>query len=62
MIKGDGGAAGLTESVAALRRWMVAGLEIARAVGEFERTYHVRKPGDTRHHEPSVPICSESFC
>ena len=56
MIKGDGGAVGLTESPTALRRWMVAGPEIARAVREFEGAYDVRKPGDTRHHEqvPSV--------
>ena len=35
---------------------MVAGPEIARAVREFERTYEVGKPCDTRHHEqvPSV--------
>ena len=48
MIKGDGGAVGLTESPAALRRWMVAGSEIARAVREFERTYDVGRPYDTR--------------
>ena len=51
MIKGDGGAVGLTESPVALRRWMVAGPEIARAVKEFERTYAVGRHGDTRHHE-----------
>ena len=51
MIKGDGGAVGLTESPVALRRWMVAGPEIARAVKEFERTYDVGRHGDTHHHE-----------
>ena len=60
MIKGDGGAVGLTESPAALRRWMVAGPEIARAVREFERTYDVGKPGDTRHHE-QVPSVQKAF-
>lgn len=56
MIKGDRGAVGLTESPTALRRWIVAGPEIARAVREFEDAYDIRKPGDTRHHEqvPSV--------
>ena len=36
LVKGDGGAIGLTESPEALRRWMVSGPEIARIVGEFE--------------------------
>lgn len=31
IIKGNGGAVGLTEILTALRRWMVAGPEIARA-------------------------------
>ena len=60
MIKGDGGAVGLTESPAALRRWMVAGPEIARAVREFERTYDVGRPDDTRHHE-QVPSVQKAF-
>ena len=34
MIKGEGGAVVLTESPAALRRWMIGGPEIARAVRE----------------------------
>lgn len=36
MVKGDGGAVGLTEHPGALRRWMVSGPEIARMVSEFE--------------------------
>lgn len=36
VIKGDGGAVGLTENEAALKRWMVSGPEIARIVNEFE--------------------------
>lgn len=51
MTKGDGGAVGLTESPAALRRWIIAGPEIARAVNEFESAYEVRKPANTCHHE-----------
>ena len=51
MSKGDGGAVGLTESSAALRCWMVAGPEIARAVNEFESACEVRKPANTCHHE-----------
>ncbi|KAG1709814.1 Dimethylglycine dehydrogenase, mitochondrial [Nymphon striatum] len=35
-IKGDGGAVGLTDNPAALRRWMIAGLEVARVIEEFQ--------------------------
>ena len=34
--KGDGGAVGLTDNPSALRRWMIAGPEIARVIGEFD--------------------------
>ena len=37
-VKGDGGAVGLTENPAALRRWMVSGPEVARAINEFQTT------------------------
>ena len=33
-VKGDGGAVGLTENPAALRRWMVSGPEMARLIQE----------------------------
>ena len=36
LVKGEGGAVGLTENPSALRRWMVAGPEIARMVQEVE--------------------------
>ena len=35
-VKGGGGAVGLTENPAALRRWMVSGPEMARLIEEFE--------------------------
>ena len=59
-IKGDGGAVGLTENPAALRRWMVAGPEIARVVKEFESTYVEQKPNDVHHHE-QVPAVQKAF-
>ena len=36
VVKCDGGAVGLTEDPAALRGWMVVGIEICRLVIEFE--------------------------
>ena len=55
MIKGDGGAVGLTENPSALRRWMVAGPEVARVVEEFHSDQDHRFRS-TKHHDqtPSV--------
>ena len=50
-VNGDGGAVGLTENPAALRRWMVSGPEMARLIGEFEVSTRKRKKTDFRHHE-----------
>ena len=56
-VKGDGGAIGLTDNATALRRWMVAGPEVARVIVEFEDfNMHPRNHEEPRHHEetPSV--------
>ena len=48
IVKGDEGAVGLTENPAALRRWMISGLEAARLITEFEAssdTNEEMKPG-----------------
>ena len=48
-VKGDGGAIGLTDNATALRRWMVAGPEVARVIVEFEDfNMHPRNQEDTR--------------
>ncbi len=60
VIKGEGGAVGLTENPAALRRWMIAGPEIARIVKEFEATFLVQESSDVRHHE-QVPSVQRNF-
>ncbi len=36
LVKGDGGATGVTENVVAMRRWSVPGTETARLIDEFE--------------------------
>ena len=38
-IKGEGGAVGLTEDPAALRRWMLAGPEVSRVIAEYEDAF-----------------------
>lgn len=51
LVKGDGGAVGLTENPAALRRWMVSGPEMARLIHEFEGSTEKSQATDRRHHE-----------
>lgn len=58
VVKGEGGAVGLTESAAALRRWMIAGPELSRMIEEFEDVEsndHI-----TKHHE-SMPSFQRNF-
>ena len=51
-MKDDGGAIGLTESPAALQRWMVSGPEMAYLVNEFEASVnHTQTSVDIRHHK-----------
>ena len=54
-VKGEGGAIGLTQNGELLQRWMVAGPEVARLVGEFESSLkHQQKlPTATTNHEHS---------
>ena len=51
LVKGDGGAVGLTENPGALRRWMVAGPELARMIQEFEESTPRPVKEDRRHHD-----------
>ncbi|XP_078364322.1 uncharacterized protein LOC144648717 isoform X1 [Oculina patagonica] len=48
IVKGEGGAVGLTENPAALRRWMVAGPELSRMVDKFEETISAKE--SQKHH------------
>ena len=51
LIKGDGGVIGITESEAALTRWITASPEILRILGEFEG--HVESVCDEHHEQKS---------
>ena len=55
-VKGDGGAVGLTENPSALRRWMIAGPEVARVIGEFEKSAIPENRRVDTHHHASVQI------
>ena len=56
IVKGDGGAVGLTENQTALRRWMVSGAEVTRVIQDFERTLtpDEKEPLELDHHEQSL--------
>ena len=60
-VMGGGGAIGLTDNATALRRWMVAGPEVARVIVEFEDfNMHPRTQEETRHHE-EIPSVQNTF-
>lgn len=59
-VKEDRGAVGLTEDPGALRRWMVAGPEIARMIQEFEHSDTPRDGKNLRHHE-EIPGVQKAF-
>ena len=55
LVKGSGGAVGLTENPSAFRKWMIAGPEQARLLKEFERELSMEENNEYHHHE-------EGFC
>jgi len=61
VVKGDGGAVGLTESPAALQRWMVCGPEMARLLNDFDMSINqAQSTPDVRHHEQR-PAVQKTF-
>src|SRR6218665_1990072 len=58
MIKGDGGAIGITENEATLSRWVIVGPEIMRILHEFEDGKN-SSPDDFKHHEQK-PACQNA--
>ena len=59
IVKGDGGAIGLTENPSALARWMVAGPEISRVANEFESHLKGDSCTDLKHHDQSPAVQKE---
>ena len=53
MVKGGGGAVGLTENSSVLRQWMVSGPGVARFVNEFETSMPTRSAAESeeKHHD-----------
>ena len=63
-VKGSGGAIGLTGNPGALRRWMIAGPEIARITSEFEQQTVKQQHGASgtgQHHHDHKPGVQAAF-
>ena len=62
VIKGDGGAIGVTEDPSALRRWMVASPEISRLVANYETVSGTKDAKKSnRHHEQTETVQRSLF-
>ena len=56
-VKDGGGVVGLTENPSALQRWMIAGPEVARVIGEFENSaIPENRRMDTHHHDQTASV------
>ena len=49
LVKGEGGAVGLTSNVNALKRWMIAGPEVSRLMKNFEECLPTSKQSQDHH-------------
>ena len=57
LIKGDGGAVGLTDNPSALQRWMIAGPEVARVIEEFHKGLdQCSCKTNTAHHDQTPTV------
>ena len=62
VIKGDGGAIGLTEDPSALRRWMIAGPEVSRVLAGYEAMSGMKDATcSSRHHEQTLSAQKSFF-
>lgn len=62
IIKGVGGAIGLTESDASLKRWVVTGPEVSRLLEEFESsTADVEMPSSNKEHHNANKTSQKTF-
>eukprot|EP00918_Siedleckia_nematoides_P073581 GHVU01160593.1.p1 GENE.GHVU01160593.1~~GHVU01160593.1.p1 ORF type:complete len:241 (-),score=23.69 GHVU01160593.1:1062-1784(-) len=60
LIKGDGGAVGITEDESALRRWMIAGPEVCILAAQYDSFSQDKSTFQTKHHE-EIPSVQKSF-
>ena len=60
-VKGEGGVVVLTENPAALKRWMIAGPEVARIIQEFEEASFKEVSEEKSHHHEQTPGVQAAF-
>ena len=60
LVKGEGGAVGLTNNTNALKRWMIAGPEICKIVKDFEEQI-TRTAIPSLHHHEQLPSIQKTF-
>ena len=58
VVKGDSGVIGITEKESALRRWMIAGLEMARIISEISVKH---SPKSKCSHHEQIPSIQSRF-
>ena len=61
VVKGDGGVVGITENEEALKRWTVAGPEIARILNDYEVTFDRKQKGASDLHHEQHPSTQRRF-
>ena len=54
LVKGSGGAVGLTDNPSAFKKWVIAGPEQARLVKESEQQYISEESNKQQHHEEGI--------
>ncbi|KAL7408248.1 hypothetical protein ABVT39_020295 [Epinephelus coioides] len=60
-VKSAGGAIGLTENASALRRWMVAGPEVATLSEDFENAHQLMRRGHEVLHHDQIASARKAF-
>ena len=54
IVKGSGGAVGLTQNSSAFKKWLLAGPEQARLIQAFEKQFLVEKEGECFHRDEGL--------
>ena len=61
VIKGEGGAVGVTEDPSALRRWSVAGPEVSHLVKQYQVESEAKETPEHTHHHEQTPHAQRVF-
>ena len=59
VVKGSGGAIGLTQNCTAFKKWLLDGPEQARLIKEFEKQFLVERDSEYLHHDEG--LCTQKI-